>query len=89
MKLKRIPKYVSTVFKVVAEFEDLTNDVIWQLAFTMASTHSSDSQSGTIPDEMVQFVDFATSKGCSTPADKMKLIHEHDLHSTFLNVGYP
>ena len=36
---------------------------------------------------MVQFVDIAKSRGCSAPADMMKLIHEHDLHSTFPNVS--
>ena len=41
------------------------------------------------PDEIVQFVDFVKSKGCSTQAYMMKLIHEHDLQSTFPNVGYP
>ena len=39
--LKRITKYVSTVFKVVTEFKDLTNDVIRQLAFTMANTYAA------------------------------------------------
>ena len=38
---------------------------------------------------MVQFVDFAKSKGCSTQADMVKLIREQDLQSTFPNVGYP
>ena len=56
-------KYVSTVFKVVTEFKDLTSDVFRQLAFNMASTYSSDLQSGKFPDEMVLFVDFAKSKG--------------------------
>ena len=51
-------------------------------------TAHADGQSGTFPDEMVQFVDFAKSKGCSTLADMVKLIHEHDLQSTFPNVGY-
>ena len=31
---------VRTIFKVITEFKDLTNDVIRQLAFTMASTYS-------------------------------------------------
>ena len=84
--LKRIPKYLSNAFKDVTEFKDLTNAVIRQLAFTMASTYSSDLQSGTIADEVVQF---AKSKGSSTPAGMMKVIHEHDLHSAFTNVGYP
>ena len=65
----------------------MTNDVIRQLAFTMASTYSSDIQSSSFPDEMVQFVDYAESKGCSTPTDMTKFIHVHDLHSTFPNVS--
>ena len=75
------------MFKVVTEFKDLINDEIRLHAFTMASTYSSDLQSGTFPDEMVQFVDFAKSRGCSTPAEMTTLFHAHDLHSTFPNVS--
>ena len=39
--------------------------------------------------QQLALVQFAKSESCSTPADVMKLIHEHDLHSTFTNVGYP
>ena len=85
----RIDAYseVRKVFQVVTGFNDLTNDEIRQLAFAMAATYSSDLQSVAFSDEMVQFVDFAKSRGCSTPADLTTLLHAHDLRSTFPNVS--
>jgi len=77
---------VRKVFQVVTDFKDLSNDEIRQLALTMSDTYSSDLQSDAFPDEMVQFVEFTKSRGCSTPADMAMLIHTHDLHSTFPNV---
>jgi len=78
---------VRKVFQVVTDFKDLSNDEIRQLALTMSDTYSSDLQSDAFPDEMVQFVEFTKSRGCSTPADMAMLIHTHDLHSTFPNVS--
>jgi len=37
-------------------------------------------------DEMIQFIDFATSRGYQTPSSLAMLLHTEDLQSTFLNV---
>ena len=39
------------------------------------------------PDEMVQFVDFAKSRGCTSPSDVAKLIYSEELYLTFPNVS--
>ena len=52
----------------------------------MANTYSGDLQSGEFADEMIQFVDFAKSRGCRTPSSLAMLLHTEDLQSTFPNV---
>ena len=52
----------------------------------MANTYSGDLQAGEFADEMIQFVDFAKSRGCRTPSSLAMLLHTEDLQSTFPNV---
>ena len=40
----------------------------------------TDLQSSTFPDEIIQFVHFAKSRGCSSPSDLASLIHSEDLY---------
>jgi len=85
----RIDAYtaVRNVFEVVTDFNVLDNDNIRSLAQRTAETYSEDLQSAVFPDEMVQFVTFARSRGCSSPSDLAMLIHGEQLHETFPNVS--
>jgi hypothetical protein len=85
----RIDAYadIRKMFQVVTEFRNLENKQIRELAIRMAETYHTDLQSSTFPDEMIQFVDFAKSRGCSSPSDLALLIHNEDLYSTFPNVS--
>jgi hypothetical protein len=86
---KRIDAYadVRKVFQVVTDFSKLNNDQIREMALRMAETYHTDLQSTTFPDEMIQIVHFAKSRGCSSPADLASMIHHDDLYSTFPNVS--
>ena len=53
----------------------------------MAKTYNVDLQSTVFPDQMVQFVDFAKSRGCTSPSDVAKLIYSEELYLTFPNVS--
>jgi hypothetical protein len=59
---------------VVTDFNDLDNETIRKLAQRMAETYNADLQSTVFPHEMVQFVDFAKSRGCTSPSDVAKLL---------------
>lgn len=85
----RIDAYadVRKVFQVITEFNELGNGEIRELALCMAETYHTDLQSSTFPDEMIQFVHFAKSRGCSSPSDLASLIHSEDLYCTFPNVS--
>ena len=74
------------VFKVVTDFNDMDADQIGEYAVSMANTYSGDLQSGECADEMIQFVDFAKSRGCQTPSSLAMLLQSEDLQSTFPNV---
>jgi hypothetical protein len=52
----------------------------------MANTYSGDLKSDEFADEMVQFVEFAKSRGCHTPSSLATLLHSEDLQTTFPNV---
>jgi hypothetical protein len=73
------------VFQVITEFNELENGEIRELALCMAETYHTDLQS--FPDEMIQFVHFAKSRGCSSSSDLASLIHSEDLYCTFPNVS--
>ena len=83
----RIDAYadVRKVFQVITEFNELGNGEIRELALCTAETYHTDLQSRTFPDEMIQFVHFAKSRGCSSPSDLASLIHSEDLYCTFPN----
>ena len=85
---QRIDAYreVREVFKVVTDFNEIDADQLREYAVSMANTYSGDLQSGEFVDEMIQFVDFATSRGCRTPSSLAMLLHTEDLQSTFPNV---
>jgi hypothetical protein len=85
---RRIDAYteVREVFKVVTDFNEIDADQIREYAVSMANTYSGDLQSGEFADEMIQFVDFAKSRGCQTPSSLAMLLHSEDLQSTFPNV---
>ena len=74
------------VFKVVTGFNDIDADQIRGYAVSMPNTYSQDLQSGEFADEMIQFVDFAKSRGCQTPSSLAMLLHSEDLQSIFPNV---
>jgi len=85
---RRIDAYkeVREVFKVVTDFNEIDADQIREYAMSMARTYSGDLQSGEFADEMIQFVNFAKSRGCQTPSSLAMLLHTEDLQSTFPNV---
>lgn len=85
---KRIDAYteVRKVFKVVTDFNDINADQIRECAALMASTYPADLQSGEFGDEMIQFIEFAKSRGCQTPSSLAMLLHTEHLQSTFPNV---
>ena len=85
----RIDAYadIRKMFQVVTEFRNLENKQIRELAIRIAETFHTVLQSSTFPDEMIQFVDFAKSRGCSSPSDLAVLIHNEDLYNTFPNVS--
>jgi len=80
-------KEVRDVFKVITDFNELDADHIREYAISMANTYSSDLQSGEFPDEMIQFANFAKSRGCTTPSSLATLLYTEDLHSTFPNAA--
>jgi hypothetical protein len=51
-----------------------------------ANTYSGDLKSDEFADEMVQFVEFAKSRGCHTPSSLATLLHSEDLQTSFPNV---
>jgi len=85
----RIDAYIQvrSVFQVVTDFHTLDNDSIRSSAQHMAETYSADLESSVFPDEMVQFVTFAKSRGCSLPSDVAMLTHKEELYDTFPNVS--
>lgn len=85
----RIDAYreVRDVYRVVTDFCELDADQIRDHAVSMAKTYSTDLQRDEFPDEMVQFVDFARSRGCETPSSLASLLHAEDLQCTFPNVS--
>jgi len=80
-------KDVRKVFIVIAEFHVLDNDQLREHAQTLAETYSTDLEPSMFCNEMVQFVHFAKSRGCKTPASLAVLLHKEDLHSAFPNVA--
>jgi len=52
----------------------------------MAETYHTDLQQNTFREEIIQVVNFANARGCSSPSDLASLIHNEDLESTFPNV---
>ena len=85
---QRIDAYreVREVFKVVIDFNEVNADQIREHAVSMANIYSGDLQSSEFADEMVQFIDFAKSRGCQTPSSLAMLLHTEYLQSTFPNV---
>ena len=87
---QRIDSYreVREVFKVVIDFKfnEVNTDQIREYAVSMANIYSGDMQLGEFADEMIQFIDFAKSRGCQTPSSLAMLLHTEDLQSTFSNV---
>ena len=71
------------VFKVVTDFNNMDADQIREYAVSIADTYSGDLRSGEFADELIQFVDFAKSRGCQTPSSLAMLLHSEDLQSTF------
>ena len=61
---RRIDAYteVREVFKIVTDFNDIDADQIRNMQFQWQI--SEDLPSGEFADEMIQFVDFAKSRGC-------------------------
>jgi len=80
-------KDVRKVFIALAEFHVLDNDQLREHAKTLAETYSTDLESSMFCDEMVQFVHFAKSRDCKTPASLAVLMHKEDLHGAFPNVA--
>ena len=85
---RRIDAYrdAREVFKVVTDFNDIDADQMREYSLAMANTYSGDLQAGEFADEMIQFVDFAKSRGCRIPSSLAMLLHTEDLQSTFPNV---
>ena len=75
------------MFIVIAEFHVHDNDQLREHAQTSAVTYSTDLESRMSCDEMVQFVHFAKSRGCKTPASLAVLLYKEDLHGAFQNVA--
>ena len=80
-------KDVRNVFMVLAEFHVLDNNQLREHAQTLAETYSTDLEPSMFCDEMVQFVYFAKSRNCKTPASLAVLMHKEDLHGAFPNVA--
>ena len=80
----RIDAYedVRKVFIVIAEFRVLDYDQLREHAQTLAETYSTDLEPSRpmFCDEMVQFVHFANSRGCKTPASLAVLLYKENLH---------
>ena len=76
------------MFKVITDFNDINADQIRECAALMASTYTypADLQCGEFGDEMIQFIEFAKSRGCQTPSSLAMLLETEHLQSTFPNV---
>ena len=68
------------MFIVIAEFHVLDNDQLRERAQTLADTYSTDLEPSMFCDELVQFVHFAKSRGCKTPASLAVLPFKEILH---------
>jgi hypothetical protein len=71
----------------MAEFHVLDNDQLREHAQTLPETYCTDLEPNMFCDELVQFVHFAKSRGCKTPASLAVLMHKEDLHGAFPNVA--
>jgi hypothetical protein len=58
---------VRDVFAVIIGFNKLNSDEIRYCSSKLAQTYPSDLQADELADEMIQFVEFAKTRGCNTP----------------------